>query len=374
MEIPTFQTDKTLSMANKKKNWISVGASIRINEIDLFNRQLDNLQCKTLKDLCDLLVAGELRRISEDEQIEVLQIQNQSTGLATAQISQRFDFWKQVDDQDLLKWLYGKYHSHTARCYHSYFLRYANTFFGLNPDTELFKLAKHKRSWILQSIKRFGDYYLNRYGTKEVKNLIMRIIERYDLNKDLDQKDRIYLVSPQFVEDKINKVMNVPGEIGFTCRVGLFSGLRESEIAYIKEKVICEQSFGCQCDKLHVVKCGNGLSVIAINWTRGQKRALATIIPTDYWDRLRSMARFDYYDMQAAHKILKREAGIAFTVLRKIHYNVLRFKNSFEVDEAEILAGRYKSVSAKHYILNDPEKLSAKYVLAWQNFGINRFT
>lgn len=153
----------------------------------------------------------------------------------------------------------------------------------------------------------------------------------------------------------------------------MFSGLRESEIAYVKEKVICEQSFGCQCDKLHVVKCKNALSVIAINWTRGQKKALATIIPTYYWDRLRSMTRFDYYDMQAAHKILKREAGIAFTVLRKIHYNVLRFKNSFEVDEAEVLAGRFKSVSAKHYILNDPEKLSAKYVLAWQNFGINRF-
>jgi hypothetical protein len=53
--------------------------------------------------------------------------------------------------------------------------------------------------------------------------LIARIIERYDLNKDLDQKDHIYLVSPQFVEEKINKTMNILGEIGFTCRLGLFS-------------------------------------------------------------------------------------------------------------------------------------------------------
>ncbi len=30
-----------------KKNWISVGASIKKNEVDLFNGQLDNLQCKT---------------------------------------------------------------------------------------------------------------------------------------------------------------------------------------------------------------------------------------------------------------------------------------------------------------------------------------
>ena len=47
-------------------------------------------------------------------------------------------------------------------------------------------------------------------------DLIARIIERYDLNRDLDQKDRIYLVSPQFVEEKISKIMRIPGDIGFT--------------------------------------------------------------------------------------------------------------------------------------------------------------
>ena len=168
-------------------------------------------------------------------------------------------------------------------------MRYANVFFGHNPGVELLKLAKHKRSWILQSIKRFGDYYLSRYGNKEVKFLIARIIERYDLNKDLDQKDHIYLVSPQFVEEKISKTMNIPGDIGFTCKLGLFSELREGEIIYIKQKQICLQSFGCQCEKLRVVSGKNGLSVIAINWTRGNKKALATIIPTSYWEKLRSM-------------------------------------------------------------------------------------
>ena len=81
--------------------------------------------------------------------------------------------------------------------------------------------------------------------------------------------------------------------------------------------------------------------------------------------------RFDYYDIQVAHKILKRETGIAYIVLRKIHYNVLRFKNAFEVDEAEVLAGRFSSVSARLYVLNNPEKLSGKYVSAWQNFGVD---
>ena len=68
---------------------------------------------------------------------------------------------------------------------------------------------------------------------------------------------------------------------------------------------------------------------------------------------------------------MKREAGIAYVILRKIHYNVMRFKNAIELDEAEVLARRFKSISARHYVLNDPEKLSGKYISAWQNFGVN---
>jgi hypothetical protein len=71
---------------------------------------------------------------------------------------------------------------------------------------------------------------------------------------------------------------------------------------YIKEKPICTQSFGCQCEKLHLVNCKKGLSVIAINWTRENKKALATIIPTSYWKKLKNMTKFDEYDSQAAHR------------------------------------------------------------------------
>ena len=41
------------------------------------------------------------------------------------------------------------------------------------------------------------------------------------------------------------------------------------------------------------------------------------------------------------------------------------------VDEAEVLAGRFKSVSARYYVLHDPEKLTDKYDIAWSNFGFN---
>lgn len=188
-----------------------------------------------------------------------MNIQYQATNMASAPVGQKFDFWQQVDKQDLLNWLLVRYHPHAAKCYYSYYVRYVDIFFCPTVDVELLKLAKHKRSWILQSIKRFGHYYAHRYGNREVKNLIARIIERYDLNRDLDQKDRIYLVSPQFIEEKISKIMRIAGDIGFTCRIGLLSGLRESEICYIKQKEICIQSFGCQCDKLRIASCNNGL-------------------------------------------------------------------------------------------------------------------
>ena len=111
--------------------------------------------------------------------------------------------------------------------------------------------------------------------------------------------------------------------------------MREDEIIYIRVNPICDQSFGCQCGKLHIANCSNGLSVITVNWIRGNKKALATIIPTSYWNKLRNMLKFEQYDIQAAYKIPKREAGITYIVLRKIHYNVMRFNNAIEVDEAE---------------------------------------
>jgi hypothetical protein len=56
-------------------------------------------------------------------------------------------------------------------------------FFGPNPDEELFKLTAPKRSWILQAIKRFGDFYFKRYNNREVIQVIRQIIERYDLKR-----------------------------------------------------------------------------------------------------------------------------------------------------------------------------------------------
>ena len=49
----------------------------------------------------------------------------------------------------------------------------------------------------------------------------------------------------------------------------------------------------------------------------------------------------------------------------------MRFRETMGIDEAEVLAGRYKSVSGRYYVLHDPEKFTDKYVTAWKNFGID---
>ena len=42
----------------------------------------------------------------------------------------------------------------------------------------------------------------------------------------------------------------------------------------------------------------------------------------------------------------------------------MRFKDMLNIDEAEVLAGRFKSVSARYYILHDPEKLAKNIFLS----------
>jgi hypothetical protein len=179
-------------------------------------------------------MAGKLTRLTDDQQIDIMKTNLQTNGQITGLSGKPYDFYKQIDVNDLHKYLSEKYHEHTGNCYVSYFEKYASIFFGPNPDIELLKLKPHKRSWILQAIKRIGDYYFRKYNNKEVIQVIRQIIGRYDLNKDLDMKDRIYIVSPQFIEDKVKKIFDLPSEISFTARVGLLTGLREQELIYLK--------------------------------------------------------------------------------------------------------------------------------------------
>ncbi|MFZ0510530.1 MAG: hypothetical protein WAM14_02890, partial [Candidatus Nitrosopolaris sp.] len=99
-------------------------------------------------------------------------------------------------------------------------------------------------------------------------------------------KDKIYLINPNYLQSKINALMAIPGEIGFTVRMGLFTGLREEELYYIHEKEICCNELGCKCINLHPINIDHntGITIIGINWIRGNKKAFVTILPTKMWE------------------------------------------------------------------------------------------
>jgi intergrase/recombinase len=162
----------------------------------------------------------------------------------------------------------------------------------------------------------------------------------------------------------------IQGDLGLTIKVGLFSGLREDEIIFMHNKEKCNNLGGCSCNnKLHAVTKSNGLTVVVINWFRGHKKCYFTILPTVIWQQFRALSNFNHVDIDIAHKLTKKTANIMFVELRKIHYNVMR--RVMDVNEADILAGRAKSVSAKHYAMYELDKMAEDYKTAWQRFGVN---
>ena len=40
---------------------------------------------------------------------------------------------------------------------------------------------------------------------------------------------------------------------------------------------------------------------------------------------------------------MKRDVGIAYIAMRKILYNVIRFKDTLSIDEEEVLVGRFRA-------------------------------
>lgn len=119
--------------------WKTVGVRIRLSELSLLNKQLDRLNYVTLGDLAKDLIAGRITRLTDDQQIDVMTTNLQTTGQITGLSGQPYDFYKQIDIIDFSNYLKDRYHEHTANCYSSYFEKYSHVVFGNNPDVELFR-------------------------------------------------------------------------------------------------------------------------------------------------------------------------------------------------------------------------------------------
>ena len=117
------------------------------------------------------MISGKITRLTDDQQIEIMKTNLQTSGQITRLSGKPYDFYKQIDIDDFHKYLKNRFQEHTANCYRNYFEKYAHVFFGCNPDVELFRLKPHKRSWILQAMKKFGDYYLENITIEKLFNL-----------------------------------------------------------------------------------------------------------------------------------------------------------------------------------------------------------
>jgi intergrase/recombinase len=361
---------KSETVILKKNEWKTIGVRIKFNDLPLFNRRLSLYGFETLGALVADFLTGKFPVITEDRQIQSLDSNMQSNGMQTT-VNGQFEptFYKNIDLDDMLNYLLNirKFQNHNARSLVNYFRRFRDIFFGSDP-AEILKLKPHKRSWILQAIRHFGNYYNYKTNNPECKELIEKIINRYGLNIGLDMHQKIYIVDDNYVVNKVKDLMAIPGEIGLTVKVGLYSGLRQEEIIYLHNTDICNNLSGCSCNKLHLIKKSNRLTVVIMNLFRGHKKCYFTILPTLIFEQFRKTPNFDKGALDVAHKLTKRIVDVKFVELRKIHYNVM--SRVMDMNEADILAGRAKSVSARHYALYELDSLTDAYIQGWQRLGI----
>jgi hypothetical protein len=85
------------------------------------------------------------------------------------------------------------------------------------------------------NIRHFGNYYNYKTNNPECKELIEKIINRYGLNIGLDMHQKIYIVDDNYVVNSVKKLITIPGDIGLTIKVGLYTGLDRKKLCiYIK--------------------------------------------------------------------------------------------------------------------------------------------
>jgi intergrase/recombinase len=347
--------------------WFTISARIRKNDLPVLNKKLEMSGFKTFNEFVKAWIRGEYPKFHNNEQVEKLLIKLREGDIKDPR-SGEFSpsFFRNVDRQDMLNDLSKKYiYKKHAKDLVGYFDRYCDIFFT-NPQL-IRSESGHKRAWICDAMRRFGEYYDRRFNNPQLRLLISEIIQRYELNKKMRIHDRLWLTDQDYLSKMIHLVLTIPGEIGILIKFALYTGLRGEEIAYVHNTQICDRLFGCNCPKLHVVEKKKAYSVIVINRIVGQKHCYFTIVCTKLWFDFRALSNVEYEQRKVAHGLLRSatDGKVSFMDLRKFHYNVL-CRSDLKESGAEVLEGRAKSVSAKHYLLHEIDKMVEQYHDAWE--------
>jgi intergrase/recombinase len=358
-----------------KDNRISLTARLNENDLAIFNQRLKLFGFNSLNEMVREFTKGKFPVITEDKQIDNLYQNQQAGGIKSLlEGGRNTDFYERADTKDMHNYYLNvrKFHPNTCRDIISYFKRFRDVFFTEKID-EIRSLTPRVKSKIMDALRKFGQYYLYKYNNEQVIDLVEKIIRRHSLYVGNTDHGKLYIVDDNYLENKLKLVFDMNGEIGLIVKFGLFSGLREDELIYVYSKPICSNLSGCTCEKLHVMEKSNGISIILIQWHRGHKKCYFTVVPTDLFKSFRNLSSFSYKGhIRSAHSYIKtKDETLNFMWLRKAHYNVMcRTMKPFE---ANILAGRAKTVDAKHYAIYELDSMTNKYVEAWSKYGI-KFT
>ncbi len=356
-------------IVKKQQDWKSVTVRLKEYELAMLNSKLKINGFDSFSQFVHAWIKGDYPVHENNEQVERLLNRLRDKGIVDP-LTGEFNptFYRNINSEEMLKDLSKRYvYPKHAKDLVRYFERYVEIFF---TKPQLIRdETGHKRAWICDAMRRFGEYYDRRFHNPELKLLIQEIIERYELNRKMKMHHRVWISDEDYIKKMVSIALKVDGELGILIRFALFSGLRGEEISYVHDSVICENQLGCICQNLHVMDKDNGYSVVVLNRSVGQKHSYFTIIPTAIWNHFRKLERVNYAQRQTAHTILKNytDNKVSFMDLRKFHYNIL-CRSDLREQGAEVLAGRAKTVSAKHYLIYEIDKMVVQYSKAWERY------
>jgi intergrase/recombinase len=356
------------SVDNRK----SLTARVKPEALPILNQRLKLFGFNSVNEMVHAFIVGKFPQITEEKQIDNLVTNTQANAQRSLlEGGYDHDFYMLADLDDMYNYYRNilRLHPKTCRDLVSYFRRFREQFFTEKAE-EIRSFTPRMRSKILDAFRKFGQYYLYKFNNDQCTELVARIVRRYNLNVGNTEHGRLYIVDDNYLGDKLRMLMSIKGEMGLVIKFGLFSGLREEEMIYVHDRPICENLGGCDCDKLHVLNKPNGVSVILVQWHRGHKKCYFTIVPTWLWTAFKEFPSFQYRPhITSAHAYMRaKDPTLHFMWLRKAHYNVMcRAMKPFE---ANILAGRAKSVDARHYAMYELDLMSENYANAWKKFGL----
>lgn len=314
----------TLSPSNNRpRRWKSITSCLDEDDFALLTEKLKITGFSSLNQFIHAWIKGEYPAYENNTQVEKLVQRIRDRGI-TDPFAGDFNptFYRKISTEDILKDFYRKYiYKKHARDLVRYFERYSDVFFT-KPHL-LQPLSGHVRAWICDSMRRFAEYYDRKYQNPEVRMLIDEIIKRYEINKKMKIRDRIFVADGNFIEDSVRKVLQINGPMGLIAKFA-FSGLRGEEITRAHDTQICDKLSGCECSNLHVLEKGKFVIVI-LNRIMGQKRSYFTIIPLSIWSQFRKLSKVSAMERKAVHTLLmsQTDGQIMLMHLRKFHYNVL---------------------------------------------------